>query len=148
MYRCKECGNLFEEGEQATWQESRGEFWGNPCTENMSGCPLCKGNYEETSKCICCGNENFLEEELENGVCNECIEKHTKDFDFCIKAGEEARENVKINGAVLSIWSADEINEILIEELKKIKNISFEKFVQEDKFWFAEMIEKEVQLNE
>ena len=24
MYRCTECGNLFEEGEQATWEERHG----------------------------------------------------------------------------------------------------------------------------
>lgn len=24
MYKCRECGNLFEEGEQAVWEETRG----------------------------------------------------------------------------------------------------------------------------
>lgn len=61
MYRCKECGHLFEDGEQAEWVEPHGEEW--------SGCPLCKGSYEEAKKCMLCGSY-----ELEDGenVCEPC----------------------------------------------------------------------------
>jgi len=47
MYRCKDCGNIFDEDEVAKWDEDRGEFWGFPCSESMTGCPLCYGAYEE-----------------------------------------------------------------------------------------------------
>lgn len=47
-YKCAECGNVFSEDEVATWEESRGEFWGMPCYEKVSGCPYChSGAYEE-----------------------------------------------------------------------------------------------------
>lgn len=47
-YRCMECGKIFDQDELARWEESRGEFWGMPCTETMIGCPAChSGDYEE-----------------------------------------------------------------------------------------------------
>lgn len=91
MYRCLECGNLFEEGEQARWSESRGEFWGAPCSEEMSGCPLCKGDYEEIKPCkICGGYEN-----LESGekYCENCKIEVEKRFETLLEEfSEEERE--------------------------------------------------------
>lgn len=47
-YRCNDCGRIFDEDEIATWNESRGEFWGQPCYETMSGCPYChSGDLDE-----------------------------------------------------------------------------------------------------
>ena len=46
MFKCNECGAIFEE--TATWNESRGEFWGMPCSETMHGCPECfSTDYDE-----------------------------------------------------------------------------------------------------
>lgn len=45
MFKCCECGCIFEEPK--SWQESRGEFWGIPCSETMYGCPNCEGDFEE-----------------------------------------------------------------------------------------------------
>ena len=36
MYICDECGETFEEPK--TYYEDRGEFWGQPCREEISGC--------------------------------------------------------------------------------------------------------------
>ncbi len=47
MLICNDCGKVFEDDELATWEESRGEFWGMPCTETMTGCPFCHGDVEE-----------------------------------------------------------------------------------------------------
>ena len=55
MFKCVECGCIFEEGEKAVWYEDRGEFWGVPCSERLTGCPKCYGVYEEASMCECCG---------------------------------------------------------------------------------------------
>jgi hypothetical protein len=70
MYRCIVCGHLFEEGEQATWREDRGEFWGSPCNENVSGCPLCKGDYEEIKPCKICGS---YKHEADKKYCVDCM---------------------------------------------------------------------------
>ena len=39
MFMCYECQNEFDTPKYV--QESRGEFWGMPCSETMSYCPFC-----------------------------------------------------------------------------------------------------------
>lgn len=56
VFRCNDCGHIFDEGEEYTWQESRGEFWGSPCSETLSGCPICKESYSEVFPCKICGS--------------------------------------------------------------------------------------------
>lgn len=72
MYKCVDCGHLFEQGEEAVWSESRGEFWGSPCSEEVSGCPICKGGYEEVTPCEKCETYCFSDE-LTDGMCDNCI---------------------------------------------------------------------------
>lgn len=72
MYKCAECGHLFEEGEQAIWYENRGECWGFPSREKMVGCPVCHGDYEEASECECCGKWHYSDE-MVDGICERCL---------------------------------------------------------------------------
>lgn len=72
MYKCIECGAVFED--PATWEESRGEYWGFPCTETVRGCPECKGDYEEAFKCRRC-DEWCFEDELNDGYCELCYDE-------------------------------------------------------------------------
>lgn len=76
MYICLECGAVFEEPE--TWEEGRGEFWGFPCSETVSGCPECGGDYEEALQCAECG-EWFFTDELDDGLCEDCQEEEIED---------------------------------------------------------------------
>jgi hypothetical protein len=41
MLKCHDCGLIFYEDDLASWQENRGEFWGQPCYETLTGCPHC-----------------------------------------------------------------------------------------------------------
>ena len=70
MYRCESCGNLFEEGEQAVWEETHG--LDSPPYETMSGCPICKGDYEEVYQCKKCGDWHS-ESEIYDGWCEKCL---------------------------------------------------------------------------
>lgn len=79
MFKCTECGRVFEE--PAEWEESRGEYWGVPCTETMYGCPYCGGYFEEAKECEECG-EWRLREELTDGLCECCQKKGNKDNDY------------------------------------------------------------------
>jgi hypothetical protein len=149
-YRCLECGHIFEEGEQARWSESRGEFWGVACSENMSGCPLCKGDYEETTPCKICGSEH-LENELSGDVCDECIEKYHHDIDVCFKVGANDTETIEINCFLASMFDKEQIEELLLNALKEKREYmrdyvdkDCEKFVNSDRSWFAENLAKEV----
>ena len=70
MYRCCDCGNLFEEGEQAVWEETHG--LDSPPYEKFSGCPVCKGDYEEVHQCKKCGDWH-TDDELYEGWCEKCL---------------------------------------------------------------------------
>ena len=61
VFRCQECGNIFEMGEEKKWVEPHGE--------NMEGCPVCGGVYEEVYSCIKCGNYNC---DLQGDMCDNC----------------------------------------------------------------------------
>lgn len=83
MYKCTECGHLFEDGEQARWTEMRGFTDGRG--EEWSGCPMCKGGYEEAKLCKSC-DEGHTESELFDGWCAECLKAEiTYDsfFEYC-----------------------------------------------------------------
>ena len=147
-YKCLECGHIFEEGEQATWSESRGEFWGFPCSEEVDGCPLCKGDYEETTPCKICGSEH-LEEDLNGGVCNECIDRYKNDFDMCLKVSENDKVPVKINALVAWLIDEGDIEQILIEYLKsRYSTIDCSEYIDDDRDDFGEKLAQEVKKNE
>ena len=83
MYKCTECGNLFEEGEQATWEETHG--LDSPPYETWSGCPVCKGDYEEVHQCKKCGEWTY-DDELYNGWCEKCLRdtiNYDTFFEYC-----------------------------------------------------------------
>lgn len=94
MYRCLECGHLFEEGEQATWKEDRGEFWGSPCSESVSGCPICKGDYEEIKPCVICGSYNH---NIEDEFCDECKLTVKKRFENLMEMKFTKKERELLN---------------------------------------------------
>ena len=72
MFKCGECGAVFLEPK--IWEESRGEYWGTPCYETVCGCPECGDHFEEAFECEECG-EWFFKDELDDGICEECLNK-------------------------------------------------------------------------
>lgn len=100
MFRCTECGHLFEDGEQKTISEQMGEFWGDPAYQEWSVCPLCNGVYEEVEPCKICGGFETLESGEE--VCENCKNEVLKRFRdlMCYNFTTEEREllNELLNG--------------------------------------------------
>ena len=144
-FKCLECGNVFEDGEQAVWEEHHPYGMGY-ATERFSGCPVCNGSYEETKQCKICGGE-FLEDELLGGcVCEECVEEYKRDLETCYKIAETAsKEKIKINPLLVSAFDITEIEEILYQQLKSVgNNNDFSAFINVDKDWFAEKLAEEV----
>jgi hypothetical protein len=140
-YQCHECDRRFEEPDIIT--EKHG--LDTPPYEKIAVCPYCKGYFEPMKECKICG-EYFTEDELSGGVCDECIYEHSTDIELCHKLGEEAEETIKINGFIASVFSEEQINEILwnrIKEINRIVNISCYDFIDSDKSWFAEKLIKE-----
>lgn len=144
-FKCLECGHIFEDGEQARWEEHHPYGMGT-ASEKFSGCPICRGSYEETKQCEICGGE-FLEDELLGGcVCEECVEECKRDLETCYKIAETApKEEIKINPLLASLFDVDEIESILYQQLESVKsNIDCSAFINEDKDWFAEKLVEEV----
>ena len=85
MYKCIDCGHLFEEGEQAVWYENQGECHGVTAMERFSGCPLCRGDYEEVRQCKKCGYWHTYDE-LYDGWCEKCLREtinYDTFFEYC-----------------------------------------------------------------
>ena len=137
MYKCLECKNIFDEGEEKKWIEPHGE--------EMSGCPLCGCAYEETMQCKICGSEH-LENELIEGVCQECFENYSNDIDVCYKASKKEKEKIELNAFLFEMFDSETIEEILMEHLKEVPSYlerhkeGIKNFVDADRGWFAEKI--------
>lgn len=74
LFVCIECGKLFEA--PANWKENRGECFGFPTYEELSGCPYCYGNYTEAHRCNCCGEwitGDYIKVEDSNRYCENCF---------------------------------------------------------------------------
>lgn len=84
VYRCNECGHLFENGEEKLWKEPHGE--------TNKGCPLCGGMYEEMFDCQICGNHTKSDDDL----CDECKKDVIKLFKKLLddNFGEPARNYI------------------------------------------------------
>ena len=149
-YKCLECGNIFDEGEQASWLESRGECWGRESYETNDGCPLCHGDYEETVPCEICGSEH-LEDELFGGVCQECIDQYKTDLQMCYNIGKNDTLEVELNIFLAELFTKSEIEEVLMDALvksHKIAKVDTDDFVDKYKEWFGECLSEEVNKNE
>lgn len=99
--KCLVCGHLFEDGEQAVWEERHG--LDAPPYERFNGCPVCRGDYDETKPCVSCGSE-YTDSELYEGWCEKCLrEKITYDsfFEYCKDSQNEHDIDVFVMGYLL-----------------------------------------------
>ena len=139
-YKCLDCGHIFDRDEISSWYESHGE--------RFSGCPNCGGAYEEMVKCEICGEE-YLDEELNCGVCDECIDQYRKNFDVCYAVSLGETEKVEINILLASLFDPSDIEQILKEHIKnKMPNIDCGDFIDADRSTFGYNLVREVKKNE
>lgn len=83
MYRCENCGHLFEEGKQAVTYETHGFY--QPPYEEIHSCPVCGGDFEEVHQCKECGDWH-TEGELYEGWCEKCLREsinYDTFFEYC-----------------------------------------------------------------
>ena len=126
MYRCCDCGNLFEEGEQAVWYENQGECHGVTAMERFSGCPICHGDYEEVHQCKECGDWHS-DDELYEGWCEKCLREtinYDTFFEYCEANKDEQYLDTFVMYYILNCeyvpkYSSDEFHELMIDTYKK-----------------------------
>lgn len=153
MYKCNNCGRTFYEGEEARTRSYLAHKGSEPIYTEEDCCPYCGGDYEELTKCEMCG-EYHSEDELECGICDECIEEKRYDIDFCYEISKnEQPESVRINCFLAAMFADYEINEILWDILKERQRtyklmqsdimkdlLDCTDFINSDRAWFAEKI--------
>lgn len=140
MFKCLECGNIFEDGEQKTWEEEHG--LDTPPYEKVKACPQCKGTYTEAEQCQKCG-EWFDKYDLTSGLCDDCIDSYRLDVDLCEKIGSTCRKDVQINSFYVDSFTSEQIEEILhkaIEQASKSITVDCSNFIDNDRSWFAEKV--------
>lgn len=77
MYRCDDCGELFEEDQIETQKDYFEYGEGTACdTRNVS--PCCHESYSEAVPCLICGKCDFYRDY--SGVCKSCLEYGVRDF--------------------------------------------------------------------
>lgn len=142
MYICSYCGKTFEDEEVETVESEESIVVdGYSCrTFVLSSC-TCGRELEKASICQKCGAP------VEEGysLCEICLEEY-KTVDVALEIGEEWDGCITLNGFLLSYYSREDIEQILLDS---IRNESVDKvqkavsrYCEEDKECFRECAEK------
>ena len=126
MYRCENCGHLFEEGEQAVWYENQGECHGVTAIERFSGCPLCHDDYEEVHQCNECGDWH-TDDELYDGWCEKCLREtinYDTFFEYCEANKDEQYLDIFVMSELLGGMDCPknvswEFHDLMVQEYKE-----------------------------
>lgn len=135
-HKCMDCGTLFEGSHDIP------DVLNDPFLV-VGECPVCNGRLKFTVKCELC-EQDFLVEELNSDVCDDCLEDYSENIDLWYKIGQQCnKEVIKINPLFDAIFSIDEIENILLNAAKE-RGLSCKPFVDVDKSWLAEKLLEEV----
>ena len=149
MLKCPNCGNVVDEWDLDTYFETHGHDGIAPIRERMvSRYCRCGWEYEEAELCKICG-EYFILDSMSNvsrSVCEDCMEDYEKS-EMAFTLGNYNKMPVKINGFVDFYLSEDEINEVLVDYVKKKiteKDPKIKDYCEEDKDYFGDFILEEI----
>lgn len=137
MYICIDCGSVFDESEIAVDSYNHASHGERPAVEKWVCCPRCGGYITDAVACKVCG-EWFYEDDLHGGVCDSCIEDNS-DIETCMQVSN-VKESVELDVFLLSMFSVDQIENILQEELRKCQTVDTKPFIDGDKDWFGERL--------
>lgn len=83
MYKCRDCGVIFNEDEAHTYTEFIGECHGDKAYVTFIDCPVCHGGIEEINPCPICGEYDDIDEG--ETYCNHCKKTVQRKFEQSIK---------------------------------------------------------------
>lgn len=137
---CEDCGYTADSCDIGTVKSYLATFGERKYYENvLDSCPKCKGEFVPAVECKICGAYH-KSEEFWYGVCDKCLENKAT-VENAIELGNDDKEEIEINGFLLTVFKESEIQEILMREAKK-KNISelAKKYCLIDKTAFTEFV--------
>lgn len=145
MFKCYDCEATFSE--PRIYTEKMGEHFGFPAYESFSCCPECGGSFDEATQCKICG-EYFFDDELDDGICEECLEEKKGEYRYNVKACFEVLKDettqIEINPVLAMLLKRSEIEEELLKTLLECSSIDCSSVIEEYKDWFIEEFKKEV----
>ena len=138
--KCEKCGEIFANDEVAK-DYCDGGYRGEP----HESCPYCGcDDLIDVEQCSICGK--WVERSygcMGHEVCEDCLLDNMDVRTVC-DFGEQHPEDVEISGLFASVYSKEEINDILLADFMKLpeqKQMEFCKnFAEDDRNQFAEFI--------
>ena len=136
MYKCRNCGHIFDEGEQKTRYERHNDYY----AESISVCPVCESDdFDPCVYCRACGAEHFKDELNIDGLCSECVEnfiaENSSDIMACYEIGNKAKIDVQINSFIFDFFGdIESIEGHLLDYIKGIQEFAkqdFSKYLKE-----------------
>jgi hypothetical protein len=109
MYKCSNCGEIFEEPNAIK------EDWG----ETFYVCPHCNGDYEEAKQCQECDEWN-TEDEIYDGWCEKCL-RETINYDTFFEYCEANKDEQYLDTFVMcEILNCEYVPKISSEEFHQL----------------------------
>lgn len=119
MFICTDCGRLYDEMPIHT--EHHDDYYSEPVNSDC----YCGGMVEEAKRCKVCG-EYVTEDDIVEGVCEACLHLEMKAETveaFIDSYRFTERTYFQLNPIIEHVFSDDEVNEILLREIKNTLNI-------------------------
>lgn len=110
VYVCHICGDVFD-GDLPTAIEPHGEEL------PILACNRCRwGEYVEAKECKACGE--YFPDNNNYGFCDTCIDENAT-IEMAIELGENDLVNMEINSLLVSLFTREEIEAILLKIVKE-----------------------------
>ena len=140
-YICEYCGAVLDDNEiQSVREWLTEDHW-----DTIGICPHCKHDeFLEAAYCDKC-NEWKPEREMVDGFCEECQELILKDYRhdpvkvYNVSAEDEAE--VKISGFLARMFTATQIEALLLNELSKV-DADCSEYIEDDRDWFLAKVKE------
>lgn len=148
MFKCYDCGEIFEESELAELKYHLADYGNTPVYDTIYVCPHCgRDNYYEVRQCEECGEWCATDSDIDvsnhigDTVCEACLNATSVDIAYQIGA-IEGKQSVQLNSFLAFAFTPGDIEAILMETLRKNAGTSVEEYVRSDASWFEEQLAK------
>lgn len=147
MVKCLDCGAILEEDELDSVDCLICDEGGYRASEREDRCPKCGGSsLDDVVACVECGEYHYVAHGTDDvpmwhmgghdHMCERCLKKTSLDETVAV-GKRDATHLVRINAFLASAFTAAEIEDILVEALKKNHVKAIEEYVTGDPDWFA-----------